>query len=129
MSRNVPFFLFLLGIEMNSPLLPWIILMSLTTKQSSMMIETNAFSFSSSTGKTRTSVISMAGASLRSGNPPVSVESHASPIVLTVDRHAAHDHEPRRAQISQRPFRGDRGPEDSEYGRAASGHRSGRRPG
>ena len=38
---------FLLGIETNNPPTPWMILMSLTTKHSSRMIETNALSFSS----------------------------------------------------------------------------------
>ena len=56
MSRNVPSLRFLLGIDTNSPLGPWMILMSLMTKQSSRMMETKAFNFSSSTGKTRTSL-------------------------------------------------------------------------
>src|SRR3990172_10126317 len=59
MSRNVPSLRFLLGMETKSPFGPWMILMSLMTKQSSRMIETNAFSLSSSTGNIRTSVISI----------------------------------------------------------------------
>ena len=62
MSLNVPSFRFLLGIETNSPLGPWMILMSVTTKHWSNTIDTNALSFSSSTGMTLTSVISMMSA-------------------------------------------------------------------
>src|SRR5688572_33424063 len=59
MSRKVPFLRFVLGIDRNRPFLPSMILMSETTKASSMTMDANAFSLSSSTGKTRTSVISM----------------------------------------------------------------------
>src|SRR3972149_6047310 len=59
MSRNVPPLRFLLGMETKNPCGPGMILMSLMTKQSSRMIETNAFSLSSSTGNIRTSVISI----------------------------------------------------------------------
>ena len=50
MSLNVPSLRFLLGIETNSPFGPWMILMSVTTKHWSNTMETNALSFSSSTG-------------------------------------------------------------------------------
>ena len=59
MSLNVPSFRFLLGIETKRPFGPWMILMSVTTKQWSKTMDTNALSFSSSTGMTLTSVISM----------------------------------------------------------------------
>src|SRR5512134_1608713 len=75
MSLNVPSFRFLLGIDTNRPLGPWMTLMSVTTKQWSKTIDTNALSFSSSTGMTLTSVISMLPAPSRpstapSANPP-----------------------------------------------------------
>src|SRR5659263_283183 len=58
MSRYVPSFVFLLGMATNRLALPWMILMSRTTKQSSKMIVAYPFSFSlSDTGKTFTSVI------------------------------------------------------------------------
>jgi len=59
MSLNVPSFRFLLGIDTNRPFGPWMTLMSVTTKHWSNTIDTKAFSFSSSTGMTLTSVISM----------------------------------------------------------------------
>ena len=57
-SRYEPSRVFLLGIAMNRPLVPWMTLRSRTTKQSSKMIVAYPFSFSlSDTGKTFTSVI------------------------------------------------------------------------
>src|SRR6185436_3419461 len=58
-SLNSPFFFFRLGMLMNSPSRPWMILMSLTMKQWSKTIDTKALSFSSWIGKTLTSVISI----------------------------------------------------------------------
>src|SRR5688572_7067537 len=65
MSLKVPSFRFLLGIDTNSPLGPLMILMSVTTKDWSKTMETKALSFSSSTGMTLTSVISMMSAPSR----------------------------------------------------------------
>src|SRR5688572_21544594 len=62
MSLKVPSFRFLLGIDTNNPLGPLMILMSVTTKDWSKTMETKALSFSSSTGMTLTSVISMMSA-------------------------------------------------------------------
>ena len=59
MSLKSPFFLRREGMLMKRPSRPWMTLMSLTMKQRSMTIETNARSFSSWIGKTLTSVISM----------------------------------------------------------------------
>ena len=70
MSLNVPSFRFLLGIETNRPFGPWMTLMSVTTKQWSKTIDTNALSFSSSTGMTLTSVISMLTAPSRPSTAP-----------------------------------------------------------
>ena len=57
MSLNSPFFLRFEGIDMKSPLGPWMTLRSETRKQSSRTIETYALSFSSATGKTLTCVM------------------------------------------------------------------------
>src|SRR5512141_1719376 len=103
MSLNVPSFRFLLGMETNRPFGPLMTLMSVTTKQWSKTTDTNALSFSSSTGMTLTSVISMLTAPLDprrppSANPrpapcrPVLVEGqrprHESPEALTGQRRA-----------------------------------------
>ena len=60
MSLNSPFFFRFEGIEMKRPLGPWMTFRSETRKQSSRTIETYALSFSSSTGKTFTWVMSIA---------------------------------------------------------------------
>src|SRR5258706_7575438 len=72
MSLKVPSLRFLLGMETNKPLGPLMILMSVTTKHWSNTIDTNALSFSSSTGMTLTSVISMMSAPLVPSLAPAS---------------------------------------------------------
>src|SRR5678815_3926668 len=60
----------------NSPAVPWITLRSRTTKHPSSVMLTYAFSFSSSTGKIFTSVMSMAAP--RCGEHPLGIGQKSS---------------------------------------------------
>src|SRR5512139_558986 len=111
MSRYVPSFVFLLGMATNRLALPWMILRSRTTKQSSKMIVAYPFSFSlSDTGKTFTSVI-------RIRRPPV----------LALDAPRDEDPSPRSPAASRRQLppglpRRLRRREQAEHGRTAPRH-------
>src|SRR5262245_44243682 len=101
MSLKVPSLRFLLGIDTNKPFGPWMILMSVTTKHWSNTIDTKALSFSSSTGMTLTSVISMLSAP--SGLPLHDARRSGrgvpgAAILIQGERPAAQGRESRRAQ-------------------------------